>query len=41
MRREERMQMFVIENTHKTRTISLVHKVKNIWVNPPHVLQAC
>lgn len=41
MRREERMQMFVTENTHKARNISLVHKVKNIWVNPLHVSQAC
>lgn len=41
MHREERMQMFVTENTHKARNISLVHKVKNIWVNSLHVSQAC
>lgn len=35
------MQMFVIENTHKTRNISLVHKVENTLVNLPRVLQTC
>ena len=34
------MQMFVSENTHKTRNIlPLMYKVNNIWVNLLHVLQ--
>lgn len=33
------MQMFVIENTHKTRNLFLLlHRVRNIWVNLLHVL---
>lgn len=37
---KERMQMFVIENTHKPRNIlPLMHKVKETWGNLLHVLQ--